>query len=155
MWPRAEQWASRLPEVNSGKPRDARPQDSRSYLAYLGQFSGQVPENVARPPGEYPPIPEGALGAVDSEDTLESRPDRRAQLARFVQVVKAHEEEAKKKKEEHEKAWANAPAPAIPEEPPFEDDEDLEKFFASRNVQTPLQRFDQLQADNALSLIHI
>ena len=60
-------------------------------------------------------------------------------------------EEAKKKKEEHEKAWANAPAPAIPEEPPFEDDEDLEAFFASRNVQTPLQRFDQLQADNAIA----
>lgn len=151
VWPRAEQWASRLPEVNSGKPRDARPQDSRSYLAYLGQFSGQVPENVARPPGPYPAIEEGALGAPDSEDTLESRPDRRAQLARFVQVVRAHEEESKKKKEEHEKAWANAPAPAIPEEPPFEDDEDLEKFFASRNVQTPLQRFDQLQADNAVA----
>jgi len=66
-------------------------------------------------------------------------------------VVKAHEEEAKKKKEEHEKAWANAPAPAIPEEPPFEDDDDLEAFFASRNVQTPLQRFDQLQADNAIA----
>ena len=60
-------------------------------------------------------------------------------------------EEAKKKKEEHEKAWANAPAPAIPEEPPFEDDADLEAFFASRNVQTPLQRFDQLQADNAIA----
>ena len=89
VWPRAEQWASRLPEVNSGKPRDARPQDSRSYLAYLGQFSGQVPENVARPPGPYPAIEEGALGAPDSEDTLESRPDRRAQLARFVQVVRA------------------------------------------------------------------
>merc|ERR1719178_79224 len=89
--PRAEQWASRLPEVNSGKPRDARPQDSRSYLAYLGQFSGQVPENVARPPGPYPAIEEGALGAPDSEDTLENRPDRRAQLARFVQVVRAHE----------------------------------------------------------------
>ena len=38
-----------------------------------------------------------------------------------------------------------------PEEPPFEDDEDLEAFFASRNVQTPLQRFDQLQADNAIA----
>ena len=39
----------------------------------------------------------------------------------------------------------------MPEEPPFEDDDDLEAFFASRNVQTPLQRFDQLQADNAIA----
>ena len=67
------------------------------------------------------------------------------------EAKKAAKEEAKKKKEEHEKAWANAPAPAIPEEPPFEDDDDLEAFFASRNVQTPLQRFDQLQADNAIA----
>jgi hypothetical protein len=27
-----------------------------------------VPENVARPPGPYPAIEEGALGAPDSED---------------------------------------------------------------------------------------
>ena len=27
----------------------------------------------------------------------------------------------------------------------------MEAFFASRNIQTPLQRFDQLQADNAIA----
>jgi transposase len=93
-------------------------------------------------------VEDGSLGASQSEETLEHRPDRRVQLARFVQVVRAHEEVETKKRAAVEEAWASAPAPTEAE-PPFKDDQDLDAFFASRKVQTPLQRFDALRADQA------